>query len=121
MLYPVWTAGAAEVVRRSLLPLDVKVPVADGGPPPLTNLPPAELMARLAQEYIFALVCEATVEAFVAENEARAATMATAKTNIDGKLAALEAEERRTRQEEITAEVVELAASARVGGARASG
>ncbi len=39
---------------------------------------------------------------------------AAAKTNIDGKLAALEAEERLTRQEEITAEGVELAAATRL-------
>jgi F-type H+-transporting ATPase subunit gamma len=115
MVYPVWAAGGgAQIVWQSLLPLDVShVTVSEARPPPLTNLPPAELIARLAQEYIFALLCEATVEAFAAENEARAATMATAKTNIDGKLAALEAEERRTRQEEITAEVVELAGSVR--------
>ncbi|MBN9993922.1 F0F1 ATP synthase subunit gamma, partial [Listeria monocytogenes] len=55
-------------------------------------------------------------EAFAAENEARMATMAAAKTNIDARLQALEREERLTRQEEITAEVVELAAGARARG-----
>ncbi|WP_220475704.1 hypothetical protein [Sphingobium terrigena] len=44
------------------------------------------------------------------------ATMAAAKTNIDARLQALEREERLTRQEEITAEVVELAAGARARG-----
>lgn len=39
--------------------------------------------------------------------------MASAKSNIDGRLATLQAEERLVRQETITAEVVELAAGAR--------
>lgn len=114
MIYPVWTSGhGAQVVRRSLLPLDLEaIPPVRAALPPLVNLPPARLIEGLAQEYLFALLCEAAVEAFSAENEARAATMASAKTNIDGKLVALEAEERLTRQEEITAEVVELAGGA---------
>lgn len=118
VVYPMWRTGrGTEMVRRSLLPLDVSAISTDAsGSPPLTNLPPAELEARLAQEYIFAELCEAAVEAFAAENEARAATMAAAKTNIDGRLTALEADERRTRQSEITAEVVELASGARFRG-----
>ena len=115
MLFPVWrAAGGVTIVRRSLLPFDPAGTSASGtGAVPLTNLPPAELIVRLAQEHVFAQLCEAAAEAFAAENEARMATMAAAKTNIDGKLAALQAEERLTRQEEITAEVVELAAGAR--------
>lgn len=114
MIYPVWTGGhGVRIVRRSLLPLDLEAiaPVRTALPP-LVNLAPERLIEGLAQEYLFALVCEAAVEAFSAENEARAATMAAAKTNIDDKLASLEAEERLTRQEEITAEVVELAGGA---------
>lgn len=112
MLYPLWIPGeGVSLLRRSLLPFDPQViAVEHRDIPPLTNLPPPALVERLAQEYIFAQICEAAAEAFAAENEARAATMAAAKTNIDGKLAALELEERLTRQEEITAEVVELAA-----------
>lgn len=116
MVYPVWTASAGVVVtRRALLPFDAHAFAIAGGTtePPLTNLPTAELIARLSEEYVFALVCEAAMEAFAAENEARMTTMAAAKTNIDAKLAALQAQERRMRQEEVTAEVVELAAGAR--------
>lgn len=114
MLYPVWTTGhGVRIVRRSLLPLDLEaIPPGNAALPPLVNLAPAALIEGLAQEYIFALLAEAAVEAFSAENEARAATMASAKTNIEGKLSALEAEERLTRQEEITNEVVELASGA---------
>lgn len=115
MMYFAWVPGRrAGVVRDRLLPVDpAAVPPARSGEPPLTNLAPADLIERLGEEYIFALVCAAAAEAFAAENEARMATMAAAKTNIDGKLAGLEVEERLTRQEEITAEVVELAAGAR--------
>ena len=118
MIYPVWTAGhGASVVHRSLLPLDPDIfPLEPMGSIPLINLPAGDLVERLAQEYVFAQLCEAATEAFAAENEARMATMAAAKTNIDARLQALEREERLTRQEEITAEVVELAAGARARG-----
>ncbi|HEY0270706.1 MAG TPA: F0F1 ATP synthase subunit gamma [Sphingomonas sp.] len=115
MVFPVWRASrGVAVTRRTLLPLDAQAfPSDDARDAPLTNLPPALLIESLAQEYVFAQLCEAAVEAFAAENEARMATMAAAKTNIDGKLQALQLEERLTRQDEITAEVVELAAGAR--------
>jgi F-type H+-transporting ATPase subunit gamma len=115
MVYPFWTPGQGlKIIRRPLLPLDAETFPANGsGPVPLTNLPAADLLARLVQEYAFAQLCEAAAEAFAAENEARMATMAAAKIHIDGKLAALQLEERLTRQSEITAEVVELAAGAR--------
>jgi hypothetical protein len=51
------------------------------------------------------------MEAFVAGNEARVASMASAKTNIERMLEGLEACERQVRQDQITAEVVELAAT----------
>jgi F-type H+-transporting ATPase subunit gamma len=115
MIYPFWTPGEGlKIVRRNLLPLDSQAFPATGlGPVPLTNLPASDLLAKLVQEYVFAQLCEAAAEAFAAENEARMATMAAAKTHIDGKLGALQLEERLTRQSEITAEVVELAAGAR--------
>ncbi|WP_454887509.1 F0F1 ATP synthase subunit gamma [Sphingomonas oryzagri] len=115
MVYPTWAAShGITIIRRALLPLDPRAfPVSGSREAPLTNLPSPELIERLAQEYVFAQLCEAAIEAFAAENEARMATMASAKTNIDGKLRALQLEERLTRQEEITAEVVELAAGAR--------
>ncbi|PHP21595.1 F0F1 ATP synthase subunit gamma [Sphingobium yanoikuyae] len=115
MVYPFWTPGQGlKIIHRKLLPLDAEtVPATGSGPVPLSNLPAAKLLEKLVQEYVFAQLCEAAAEAFAAENEARMATMAAAKTHIDGKLAALQLEERLTRQSEITAEVVELAAGAR--------
>jgi F-type H+-transporting ATPase subunit gamma len=52
------------------------------------------------------------MHAFVAENEARVSAMMAAKNNTEKKLAALLQRERQLRQEEITTEIVELAAGA---------
>lgn len=112
-IVPVWSPGKGVVVeRRSLLPFDFqRFPVARG-PGPLTTLPPTDLLGRLAEEYVFAELCEAALTAFAAENEARVATMLSAKTNLEDMLTELLALQRQIRQEEITAEVIELAASA---------
>jgi hypothetical protein len=45
-------------------------------------------------------------------NEARMMAMASAKTNIETKLAGLAQRERQLRQEEVTTEIIELAAGA---------
>jgi F-type H+-transporting ATPase subunit gamma len=47
-----------------------------------------------------------------AENEARMMAMASAKTNIETKLAGLAQRERPLRQEEVRTEIIELAAGA---------
>ena len=52
------------------------------------------------------------MRAFAAENEARVAAMVRARRNIETMLDRLRALERQVRQEEITAEVVELASGA---------
>ena len=111
MVFPVWQPGAAfRVERRSLLPLDPRwFPARPPGQAPLITLPPARLLAQLAEEYVTAQLCEAATHAYAAENEARAAAMMRAKTNIAEMLETLRASQRRERQEAITAEVVELA------------
>jgi len=111
LVFPTWAPGTGLVARtQSLLPLDrhvfANVPLADA---PLTTLPPEVLLEGLAEEYVYAQLCEAATEAFVAENEARVASMAAAKSNIEQMLQDLQARERQVRQAEITAEVVELA------------
>ncbi len=75
----------------------------------MTTLAAQPLLERLAAEYLYAQLCEAAMHAFEAENEARMMAMASAKTNIETKLAALSHRERQVRQEEITAEIIELA------------
>jgi F-type H+-transporting ATPase subunit gamma len=110
MVVPVWTPGSGLVVeRRSLLPLDHRHFAAlPQGDAPLISLPPALLLERLAEEYVYAQLCQAAMHAFAAENEARAAAMVRAKGNVESMLAELQAKERRLRQEAITAEVIEL-------------
>ncbi|MEJ2375883.1 MAG: F0F1 ATP synthase subunit gamma [Pseudolabrys sp.] len=107
------SAGGTEVERHSLLPVDFE---RFGRPPrheaPLISLPPDILLERLAEEYVYAQLCEAALHAFAAENEARMIAMLAARTNIDKKLSALTNRERQLRQQEITTEVVELAAGA---------
>ena len=106
-------SGSIRVDHHSLLPIDFgrfERPVEAEAP--LTTLAPELLLERLAAEYVFAQLCEAAMHAFEAENEARLLAMASAKTNIESKLAGLSQRERQLRQEEITTEIVELAAGA---------
>jgi alternate F1F0 ATPase F1 subunit epsilon len=70
------------------------------------------VLERLASEYVYAQLCEAAMHAFAAENEARMIAMAAARTNIESKLSGLSQREHQLRQEEITTEIVELAAGA---------
>jgi F-type H+-transporting ATPase subunit gamma len=76
--------------------------------PPLTTLAPDVLLASLADEYVYASLCEAAMHAFVAENEARAAAMVRARSKVQDILTELHLSEHRVRQEAITAELVEL-------------
>ncbi len=114
VIVPTWSAAAGVVAeRRSLLPFDFRrFAVEASGQAPLITLPPDLLLSRLAEEYVFAEVCEAALTAFAAENEARVATMLSAKGNLENMLSDLQTLERQIRQDEITAEVVELASSA---------
>lgn len=116
MLYPKWTSErGAVIVHRTLLPLDpFSFKAASPATlPPVVQLPPETLLERLGEEYVLALLCEAAAECFAAENEARVSAMASATAHITETLDGLRLRERLTRQEEITAEVVELAAGAR--------
>ncbi|MCA8930171.1 MAG: F0F1 ATP synthase subunit gamma [Alphaproteobacteria bacterium] len=102
-----------EIGRHSLLPLSYDLFArASAYAPPLTMLAPERLLQRLSEEYVFAQLYKAAMHAFEAENEARMRAMAAAKTNIATKLSDLTLQERQLRQEEITAEIIELAAGA---------
>lgn len=107
------TSGGIIIDRHSVLPIDFERfvrPIKEQAP--LITLVPGLLLERLAAEYVYAQLCEAAMHAFVAENEARMIAMVAAKNNTDAKLAALLQRERQLRQEEITTEIVELAAGA---------
>jgi F-type H+-transporting ATPase subunit gamma len=111
VVFPIWTPSEGlRVAFRSLLPLEEQrfrvMPVAM---PPLITLPPDVLLSSLAEEYVYATLCEAAMSAFVAENEARAAAMTRARNKLQDILMELHLSEQRVRQEAITAELVELA------------
>jgi F-type H+-transporting ATPase subunit gamma len=120
ILYSRTTSGGnVQVDRHSLLPIDF----ARFARPletqrPLITLAPEMLVERLAAEYIYAQLCEAAMHAFEAENAARMMAMTSAKTNIGTKLSTLTQRERQLRQEEITTEIVELAAGAEAARSR---
>ena len=77
---------------------------------PLLNLSPEALLSELTADYVHAQLCNAALHAFAAENEARMEAMASAHSQIERQLSALQATQRIVRQEEITAEIIELAA-----------
>jgi F-type H+-transporting ATPase subunit gamma len=99
--------------RHSLLPVDLaRFPRQVRPHEPLTTLAPGVLLERLAAEYVYAQLCQAVMHAFSAENEARMMAMAAARTHIGTKLSGLSRREHQLRQEEITTEIIELAAGA---------
>ena len=99
------------VVERALAPLDFeRFPRAKNPSPPIISLPPQILLAELAQEYVFAELCEALTLSLAAENEARLRAMTAAKSNVTKMLEELIGRSRQLRQEEITSEIIELGA-----------
>lgn len=106
-------AGGIVADRHSLLPVDFsRFPRPSGERRPLVNLPPGRLVERLAAEYLYAQLVRAAMHAFEAENEARMLAMSAARSNIEDKLQDLTQRERQLRQQEITAEIIELATGA---------
>ncbi|WP_028228574.1 F0F1 ATP synthase subunit gamma [Paraburkholderia ferrariae] len=97
------------IVRRTLIPFDfARFHVSPRTQPPLVNLPPAPLLAGLVEFYVYTELCEALMLAFAAENEARVRAMLAARTHVQQRLGGLEQQYRALRQDEITAEIVEL-------------
>jgi F-type H+-transporting ATPase subunit gamma len=103
--------ASIEVVERTLLPFDfARFKVVPRSIPPITTLPTEQLLAELAEEYVYAELCEAVMLSFAAENGARMQAMIAARSNVSRKLDELVASFRRLRQEEITGEIIELSA-----------
>ena len=102
--------GEVHVVDRALAPFDfARFPRVKNPSPPIISLPPQVLLAELAEEYVFAELCEAlTLSLLAAENEARMRAMTAAKSNVAKMLDELIARSRQLRQEEITNEIIEL-------------
>lgn len=107
-----WQPGeGTHIERRRLFPLDrtafARPPNRDA---PLLDLAPEALLSDLTADYMHAQLCHAALHAFAAENEARMEAMASARHQIERQLSSLQATQRAVRQEEITAEIIELAA-----------
>ncbi len=104
-------SATIEIVEQALLPFDfARFKVAPRAVPPITTLPAEQLLAELAEEYVYAELCEAVMLSFAAENEARMRAMIAARSNVARRLDELVASFRRLRQEEITGEIIELSA-----------
>lgn len=101
--------GSQAVVTRSLLPFDYsRFPVEPGDTSPRVNLDRGQLVLQLAEEYVYAELCEALMLSCAAENEARMHAMIAAQENIGRRRDDLQAQFRRVRQDEITDEIIEL-------------
>jgi F-type H+-transporting ATPase subunit gamma len=106
--------GQVIVERRTILPVH-----ATPGPalalarevlPPITNVPRDVLLPHLVEEYLYARFVEIAAESLVAENAARLAVLESAHEHLDDMLDSLRHADHRLRQDEITAEVLELVA-----------
>jgi F-type H+-transporting ATPase subunit gamma len=102
--------GGTYVERVRLFPLDMTRFPPTAGNAALLNLAPEELLNELTADYLHAQLCHAALHAFAAENAARMLAMEAARHQIERQLATLRATQRHVRQEEITAEIIELAA-----------
>src|SRR6516225_4157335 len=112
-------SASVEIVERTLLPFDfARFKVTPRSIPPITTLPVEQLIADLAEEYVYAQLCEEVLLSFAAENEARMVAMIAARNNVARKLDELVANFRRLRQEEITGEIIELSAGSMPSGAK---
>jgi len=107
-----WEPGAGiHIERRRLFPLVLsRFPHSTDSNAPLLNLACDTLLLELTADYVFAQLCNTALHAFAAENEARMEAMTAAHSQIERQLSSLQATQRIVRQEEITAEIVELAA-----------
>ena len=101
-------SGTFKVAHRQVLPL---APVSGshiGAQRPLHHLPAAELLAQLASEVLFAEIAQALMQCIISENSARLMTMDAASRNIDERLEKLRRQERMARQEQTTADMLDV-------------
>ena len=110
LLYAGHRPGAAfEIEEKPVLPLDEARQKGAVPPvPPLFQLPPETLLERLSWEYLFAEIAAALMESLASENGARLRTMDAAARNIEDRLEKLRREEQMARQEETTADMLDV-------------
>ncbi len=94
---------------RQLLPFDfTRFERTARSVPPLLTVPPAVLVTRLVEEYVFTEICEALMLGFAAENDARMTAMSRARSNVRQIREELRGEFAQARQEQTTTEIIEL-------------
>ncbi|WP_339774842.1 F0F1 ATP synthase subunit gamma [uncultured Thalassospira sp.] len=108
VIYSAWHSGHSKTVRQALFPVDLTELSSNDRPAPLIQLSKAALIDSLSADYFHALVCKASLHAFAAENEARLEAMSSAGSQIEHELEVYRTKLHRVRQEEITAEIIEL-------------
>jgi F-type H+-transporting ATPase subunit gamma len=102
------STGGAVIERRRLLPLDPPPGPGTGDFGPITMLPAAALAAEISGEYVHARIFESVAESFAAANAASLEVLQAAHAHLDEMLVELGRTENVLRQEEITAEVLEV-------------
>lgn len=101
--------ASSEIALRQTLPLAATQFEADTPPvSPLLHLAPDRLLDQLSREYVFAEIAAALMESLAAENTARLRTMDAASRNIEDRLDGLRRQERAARQEETTADMLDV-------------
>jgi len=111
--------GTTAIERRPLLPL-ASSPRTLPPIPPVHHVPAAQLLGRMIGEFVVGELSRVLVESFASENAARLRAMEAAHRNIETKLDALRGQANRYRQEDITAELLDVITGAEaVRGARA--
>lgn len=108
VIYSGWQSGRPKIIRHPLFPVDLSDFASSDGPEPLIQLSKTDLIDKLSADYFHAMVCKASLHAFAAENEARLEAMTSAGSQIERELDQFRAKLSRVRQEEITAEIIEL-------------
>jgi len=79
---------------------------------PILTAPPRELLGQLIEEYFFIEFYRGLLESHASENGARLASMTTATTNIEERIVALTRRFQSVRQEDITAELLDVVSGA---------
>lgn len=92
-------------------PMPQAAPPAGATVPPLTTLEPAALIHALLAEMLFAELARAIMQGLQAESRARVEAMARAASNLKTRRQEIERQYRQARQEQMTTELLELAAA----------
>jgi len=104
--------GEITVKRRDLLPIPPAAFRETSAAPPMHQFPADELFRQVGAEYVLAELARALVESLVLENDVRLRVLTAADQNIAEKVEALAKEANAQRQQEITAELIDIVTGA---------